>query len=67
MFSSISYVVPIYNEELNIINTITKIKEAFYQNDMDNLEIILLMMGQPTICQKLKLLLQKEIQLNAYV
>ena len=40
MFSSISYVVPIYNEELNIINTITKIKEAFNQNDIKGLEII---------------------------
>ena len=40
MFSSISYVVPIYNEELNIINTITKIKEAFNQNDIEGLEII---------------------------
>ena len=40
IFNSISYVVPVFNEELNIINTITKIKEAFYQNDINDLEII---------------------------
>ena len=40
VFNSISYVVPVFNEELNIINTITKIKEAFYQNDINDLEII---------------------------
>ena len=39
-FNSISYVVPVFNEELNIINTVTKIKEAFNQNDIKNFEII---------------------------
>tara|TARA_B100000242_G_scaffold293986_1_gene274050 strand:+ start:7032 stop:7988 length:957 start_codon:yes stop_codon:yes gene_type:complete len=40
VFDSISYVIPVFNEELNIRNTIYKIKDAFNQNDIKDFEII---------------------------
>ena len=40
MFNSISYVIPVFNEELNIANTIHKIKEAFDENKLDKYEIV---------------------------
>ena len=40
MFNSITYVIPVFNEELNIANTISKVKEAFDKNNLDKFEII---------------------------
>ncbi len=40
MYNSISYVIPIYNEELNIPRTIKKILEAFNKNNLKNFEIV---------------------------
>lgn len=40
MYSSISYVIPIFNEELNIKNTIKKIIDSFNKNSLKNYEII---------------------------
>ena len=40
VFDSISYVIPVFNEELNIRNTIYKVKDAFNQNDIKSFEII---------------------------
>ena len=40
MYDSISYVIPIYNEELNIKNTINKIVDAFNESSLKSYEII---------------------------
>ena len=40
MYNSISYVVPIFNEELNINTTINKIIESFNKNNLKKYEII---------------------------
>ena len=40
MYSSISYVIPIFNEELNILNTITRVKNSFEENNLEKYEII---------------------------
>ena len=40
MFDSISYVIPVFNEEQNIENTIFKIEEAFNNNNLKYYEIL---------------------------
>lgn len=40
MFQSISYIVPIFNEEDNLSQTVYRIKSSFEQNDLKNYEII---------------------------
>jgi len=40
MYSSISYVIPIFNEELNISNTVKRIKSTFEENNLEKYEII---------------------------
>ena len=40
MFNSISYVIPVFNEELNIANTIIRVKEAFEENVLKKYEIV---------------------------
>ena len=40
MFNSISYVIPVFNEELNIANTIKRVKEAFEENSLEKYEIV---------------------------
>ena len=44
MYNSISYVVPIFNEELNINNTVNKIIESFDKNNLKSTKLFLLMM-----------------------
>jgi len=40
MINSISYLIPIFNEEENIKNVISRIKKAFSENRLENFEII---------------------------
>ena len=40
MYNSISYVIPIFNEELNLSNTIRRIKKSFEENNLEKYEII---------------------------
>ena len=40
MFDSISYVIPVFNEEQNIDNIVHKIEEAFNNNNLNNYEIL---------------------------
>ena len=40
MTSSITYLVPIFNEESNIESTVIKISEAFKNNNLNSYEIV---------------------------